>query len=429
MQCITAHLYNVALHNTVMRKQILAFAGIILLMTAACSDSERPEPSLIDTLPLINAPESRGPRLEVGPHDTITLSWMEPDNGGTALRFSTYSDDRWTVPRTAVVIEDMFVNWADLPSVVPLGGSHWFAHWLQKSGPATYAYDVVVSQSHDGGSTWSAPSSPHDDGTQSEHGFVSSFVDDGDTSNDGSVGLIWLDGRKTLNESTGNPLDNGMTLRAAFIDPDGQLHGQQIVDDLVCDCCQTDVAVADSGPVAVFRDRSPDEIRDIYVSRFVDGQWEEPLPLANDRWQIAACPVNGPAIVADGDRVAVTWFSAANNHPVVRVALSDDGGRTFGPPIEIAAENTLGRVGIEALDDRFAVSWLAEENGAASVHIRTVSYETAAGPILTVTQSATLYTVPQMARAGDFLVFAWTVNEDEISRIESARIPIGALLE
>ena len=62
-------------------------------------------------------------------------------------------------------------------------------HWLQKSGPDTYAYDVRLSYSKDDGKTWSPSFIPHHDGTKTEHGFASLFpLGDG-------LGAIWLDGR------------------------------------------------------------------------------------------------------------------------------------------------------------------------------------------------------------------------------------------
>ena len=33
----------------------------------------------------------------------------------------------------------------------------------------------------------------------------------------------------------------------------------------------------------------------------------------NDGWKIAACPVNGPAVAANGKRVALAWFTAPND--------------------------------------------------------------------------------------------------------------------
>ena len=229
----------------------------------------------------------------------------------------------------------MFVNWADLPSVTPLNATHWVAHWLSKSAPDTYAYDVLVAFSGDKGGSWGSPVRPHTDGTPTEHGFVS--IRD----HNGLPALLWLDGRKTGKDRVvDDPKASSMTLRAATIAPDGSLSDEQLVDNIVCDCCQTDVAISTDGPIAVYRNRTVAEIRDIYVTRFVDGAWEQGAAIRDDGWEIPGCPVNGPSIDADGDFVAIAWFSAANDTPVVRVALSTNGGRTFKEPVEIATRRT-----------------------------------------------------------------------------------------
>src|SRR5690606_39921466 len=66
------------------------------------------------------------------------------------------------------------------------------AHWLQKSSDVAYAYDVVLTRSRDGGANWASPVLAHDDGTRSEHGFVSMWAQGSD-----SLGVAWLDGRNT----------------------------------------------------------------------------------------------------------------------------------------------------------------------------------------------------------------------------------------
>ena len=55
------------------------------------------------------------------------------------------------------------------------------------------------------------------------------------------------------------------------------------LDDDVCTCCQTDMALTSTGPVAVYRDRSPEEVRDIYLARLAPaGSWTEPTPVHED---------------------------------------------------------------------------------------------------------------------------------------------------
>ncbi len=340
------------------------------------------------------------------------LSWLRTDTDAVALTYARYADGVWLGASTASESEDMFVNWADLPSVVPLGDGHLAAHWMVLSGAHSHAYDIAFSESVDNGETWSTPITPHTDGTDTEHGFVSIY------SHEGETGLLWLDGRKMVNEVTDDPVASGMTLRSS----------KQLVDELVCDCCQTDVAVASSGPVAVYRDRSVDEIRDISITRLIDGRWQSGIPVANDGWEIWGCPVNGPSIAADGDNVAVAWFTAAEE-PLVNLAVSSDSGETFSAPIEIVRSATLGRVAIAILDDGgVAVSWLeSKESGSSEVKVKRVNADGSAGPVRIIANSASAFSVPQMLRQGSDLVFAWTHSDENEPTIKSARVAIKSL--
>jgi len=171
------------------------------------------------------------------------------------------------------------VNWADFPSLAALPDGTLFAHWLAKSGPGTFAYDVRVTRSRDGGRTWSEPITPHRDGTLTEHGFVSMSPASGQ-----AMGLVWLDGRRTAgtaHEGHGGAQAE-MSLVHSTLDREGRLGPEKILDGRVCDCCQTDAAVAEGATVVVYRDRSEKEVRDMSVVRFVDGRWSEPRPLADD---------------------------------------------------------------------------------------------------------------------------------------------------
>ena len=72
------------------------------------------------------------------------------------------------------------------------------------------------------------------------------------------------------------------------------------------------------------------------------------MPVHNDNWQIAACPVNGPALNAMGRRVAIAWFSAKGDQGHSFVAFSSDAGKSFTAPIPLDDASALGRVDIVA---------------------------------------------------------------------------------
>lgn len=406
----------VFVHNTRMYR----YLALGLFVITGCTPSQSPRLGEPEPFPFSAEGNLVGPRFAEGPDGRLVMSWMRRDEAGATLFFAPVGDKGFGSPTDVVSDAKMFVNWADMPSVMPLEGDHWVAQWLSYSAELTYSYDVVVAQSFDGGETWSGPVAAHTDGTPTEHGFVSMHRE-----TDG-VALLWLDGRQTGGEQTEDPLDTAMTLRAVIMTRDGERLRRQLVDDAVCDCCQTDVAVSAAGPIAVYRNRTGEEIRDIYVSRYADGRWSAGEPLHTDNWVIPGCPVNGPSISANGQFVAVAWFAAPEGRPRVSVLLSSDGGLTFGKPIQIAAEKVSGYVGTALIDDRtLAVSWLAKgEDGPNIVRVRLVDAEGTVGPVVDVGDTSQVRVVPQLGRSGDRLVLAWTDGELHQSRIESVSVPI-----
>ena len=97
---------------------------------------------------------------------------------------------------------------------------------------------------------------PHRDNTQTEHGFVSLIP-----LPDGRLGAVWLDGRnmKDMKDTDEHaPSPESMTLRYAIVDAEGNLSDESELDERVCECCQTSATVTSDGPIAVYRDRSPD---------------------------------------------------------------------------------------------------------------------------------------------------------------------------
>ncbi|MBS1806654.1 MAG: exo-alpha-sialidase [Acidobacteria bacterium] len=351
------------------------------------------------------------PNLAVSPNGRVYLSWIERlGEGRFSLRFSVLEKEKWSAPQTIAEGSNWFVNWADFPSMIALPDGSLAAHWLAKSGPGTFEYDVTISRSFDGGKTWGKPFVPHRDGVKAEHGFVSLFA-----AKDGNLAAVWLDGRE-MKSGEGSGSDHGhghgnMTLRYVKIKRDGTLTDEAVLDTRVCECCQTSAAMTADGPVVVYRDRSEQEIRDTSIVRLRDGQWSQPVSVFQDGWQINGCPVNGPSIAASGRRVAVAWFTGVNNKPRVKLAFSDDAGASFGEPITVDDGNPAGRVEALLLADGSAlVCWLEKIQGGGEVRVRRVKPDGKFDPAMVVsaTGAARSNGFPQMVRVGKTLVFAWT---------------------
>ena len=398
----------------------------VLAAAAACGAPPPLHEALQATLIEIASPagvDAAMPQLAVTPDGRVLASWLEKTADGHRFRFAALEGDAWSAPVTIAEGDRFFANWADVPSIAALADGALAAHWLERSGPGTYAYDVRVRLSRDGGATWSAPVSPHRDGTESEHGFVSMFDQPG-----GGLGLIWLDGRAMAGHGDGMAgMQAEMSLRATSFDGDVP-RPETLVDGRVCECCPTTAAPIAGGVVVAYRDRSPDEVRNIAVARLSDRRWSEPVHVHDDGWEIPGCPVNGPALASDGEaRVALAWFTAPDDRPRVHVAFSADGGRSFSGPVAVDDGAPLGRVDAVLLDDGSAlVSWLEQTTGGAELRVRHVGPDGPRGPSVGIAGVAATRTsgYPRMVRAGDAIVFAWTDAGDP-SAVRASRARLG----
>jgi hypothetical protein len=407
-------------------KAIAAAAFTAALALVACTRSTPRPPAAEWTLHLEPLASPAGnasaqPQLTAS-NDGVILSWLENAGSQTTLKFSERTATGWSDARAIASGDDFFSNWADVPSVVRLADRTLIAHWLQRNGASASGYDLRLARSTDEGRTWAAPFSPHHDGTKTEHGFASLF----DTGS--GLGLVWLDGRAM--KPSANPDEDGtgdMSLRAARFDRDWKQLSEDAVDLRVCECCPTAAAVTTDGVIVAYRNRSADEVRDIYVSRFTGDAWTVPAPVHNDGWRLDGCPINGPALSASGRDVAIAWFTAPHDEAHAFVAFSRDAGRTFGAPIRVDDTGSLGRVDVEQLPDGSAVvGWIELANRSAAFKVRRVERNGQRSAAVTVTDMGEHRNsgYPRLARREQELIFAWTGTGDRL-RVETAtaRVP------
>jgi hypothetical protein len=360
----------------------------------------------------------------------VALTWLEPASADekrrSRLRFARFADGAWSEPVTIVEHDDFFANWADVPWMAQAGDDALVATWPQKTADDTYAYDVMVARSEDGGVSWRVLGPANDDKTPTEHGFVS-LVPEGD-----NVRVFWLDGR-AMAGGPGGHADDGhgggdMMLRTAVI---GTSIGPSVVlDPRVCECCATAAVATSTGPLIVYRDRSPDEVRDISIVRRVQSDWTQPRTVHADNWLIAGCPVNGPAIDARGGTVVLGWYTGAENNGVVRASISTDNGASFAPPVTIDDTWPIGRVDVLVLPSGDAiVSWLDSGTLNGAVMLRRVTADGILGAPLRVAEAGVGHATgfPMIAQIESDLIVVWTDNDDT-THIRAITVPIESVI-
>ena len=376
------------------------------MLAGACADAPESTAPAAEGPPVaegeVPVPAGAGasaPRLAVGPGGAVVLSWSEPEGDDVALRYATWTGAGWSGAQTADTGADRFANPADTPGVTPLADGRMLAHVLTRGAAAGASDARVLFAGAD--RQWGEPALLNTDGVAAEHGFVSAVPLAG-----GRAGVVWLDGR---DQGGGHHGGGDTALRYAEFSADGARQRETVLDARACDCCPTAAVATDRGLVVAYRDRSPTEIRDVGVVRWADGAWTAPTVPHADGWQIDGCPVNGPALAARGDRVALAWFSAADS-AAVQVSISGDGGASWGEALRLDDGAPVGHVGVAILDDgRVVTSWVETVGDAAAIRVRAVGPggRTASRTVATV-EAGRAGGIPRVAALGSRALVAWT---------------------
>ena len=318
-----------------MRRPAVFLAALAAFVLAASGRAAEPAAPAITAAPLAapaTAGKVTGPALARGPDGALWLSWLETADTVTALRVAALdpATRTWRAPVTVARGRDLFVNSADIPALAAGPAGRLAAVWsvnnpAPANAPAAPAaghdhhgpgYHAIVSHSTDAGQTWSAPAPLTRESTSVEFAALTFLAD-------GRLLAAWLDGRaKTAGGksqqlyarilSGPTPADRAPAAASApaAAAPD------TLVDAAVCDCCPLALtAFPDGTALLAYRGRTADEVRDIRVTRFRRTAWDEPRVAAGDDWRIAACPVNGPALVSDGGRGGGAGFTRAAPPP------------------------------------------------------------------------------------------------------------------
>lgn len=352
------------------------------------------------------APDSGESNLHAGPDGTLYLTWSGPGDreGERALRLAQLPPDgnAWGAPQTIVSTPLLMENWADFASLtVGTDGTLW-AQWFQRLPDQDRGYNGWIAQSSDRGATWSAP-------TRLGHEFVSLAPLSG-----GRVLAVWLESSR-VPRGERKPGDPSMRLLSRLLARDGTTLRDWVVDPDVCNCCQTTLANLGEDRVFVaYRGRTPAEIRDHRRAAFDGETWSTPESLHDDGWQIAGCPVNGPAVGAQGRSVAAVWFTAADGKARVQAKRSTDGGATFGPAVAVDLGRPMGRLDLAMLSDASAViTWMEMKAGdnEAGIYARRLFPDGTLSPAMLVAPStqARASGFPRIAtRQDDRIVMSWT---------------------
>jgi BNR repeat-like domain len=348
------------------------------------------------------------PNWSATPDGHAVFSWVEPaKSGGYALRYAVRGASGWSEAHTIVAGRHFFRHPAEVPEVISLNDHLWMAHWVEMPMESSEAEFVYVSSSTDG-MHWSAPVMVNKDRSPVEHGLVSMAA-----GGNGEASLFWLE--------TPQGEDGPGYLMHSVVNAAGQPVKEERLEPDVCNCCPTAVVPTAKGLLVAYRDRTKDDIRDISVLRLVNGHWSQPKNVHADNWKLNACPTNAAAVAARGDRVALAWYTGAQDMPRVQLVFSPDSGATFGKSVLVSTGHAYGYTSVALAGDGTAfVSWLEQgEGNVARVLARVVNSAGAAGPAVQVAVGGRMALgYPRIVNTGAETWITW--GDPKGSKVETA---------
>ncbi len=299
--------------------------------------------------------------------DVAVVTWSARGSGGTDVYAAVSTDAGATfgAPVRVNPVAGGAVTSAERPprvAVASTGGTRTVAVLWIGAAAAPAGPRMLLSRSSDGGRTFAAPIAVSAAKAAGIRGWASLAA-----GRDGAFHASWLDGRDAAAgapagahthhhaPAAGTPTPAASAaprpsmrqdLYHAVIAADGSVAETRLASD-VCFCCKTATLVPPAplaaatlpGDVLVaWRHIYPNSERDIAlaVRTAKTGLFAPPVRVSADRWQLQACPDDGPALAASGTgRLHAVWPSiadpaAATPEKAIYHARSTD-GRTFTP--------------------------------------------------------------------------------------------------
>jgi hypothetical protein len=365
----------------------------LLLAIGACGFAQTLKPVAI---PNPSVAGSIQPNWAVAADGSALLSWVEPAKDGSyTLRYAARRGAAWSEARTIATGRRFWRHPAEMPELTTLSDGTLLAHWVENGKDSSESEYILVSSSRDG-IHWTEPVMAHHDRSAVQHGLASIVA-----SGPREASILWLQALKGE--------DGPVSLMRTIVGADGKEIKEEALDNDVCSCCPTSVVKTAKGLLVAYRGHTPKDIRDINVLRFENGRWSASKNLNPDKWEINACPVNAASAAAKDNRVAISWYTEADDSARVQLVFSSDAGATFTKPTRVSTGPSLGYASTALSNDGGAfVSWIEEATSSSRVLVRLVSPAGAAGPVIQIAEgSRQSLGYPKLLASGSETWIAW----------------------
>jgi hypothetical protein len=342
--------------------------------------------------------------------------WAVHVNGGrVVLRRTTGPGQSWSEPVALSPADERVEADGDArPKIAAGAAGELYVTWTHPLAKPNTG-EIRFVRSVDGGRTFSAPVTVHQDRQQITHRFDAVAV-----SRTGQVFVAWVDRRDAVAAKARGDSDyRGAAVYFAVSDDKGaSFRGDFKVGDHSCECCRIALRPRDDGAMdALWRHVFEPNVRDhaLAVLR-PDGTVTDLRRVTFDDWRIDACPHHGPSLVADAaGTLHAVWFDQP----------SDDAGVFYGRLTEGRVEGqrriggaTAAHADILADHDRVVIAW--KEFDGSTTRLRALISDDGGGTWSERELGGTVDASgqPQLLRVGQQLIVFWNTRVDGLTLVQ-----------
>ncbi|CAN5296266.1 sialidase family protein [soil metagenome] len=307
------------------------------------------------------------------------------DESRLTIRTSIDDGKSWLAPRIIDTGADKIAAQGESRPRLAFGPKGWVVIAYVRPLAKNYTGEVRMLRSADGGKTFSAPFTVHQDRQLIAHRFVSLAFD-----GKGDLHTLWIDKRdaekfEKTNSKAQETAGKGRTesgpgyVGAAIYRNVSKDGGLSFGDDLKladhsCECCRIGLARAwDGSVVAMWRHVFAPNIRDHAFAALGEGASATRLQRSTfDDWKVDACPHHGPALSpfeSDGGKANgyhAVWFGIKAGAAQVRYARLDSNGAPVTTPIALPDE-AAEHADVIGVGKKVAIAWRSYDGTAMNL--------------------------------------------------------------
>jgi hypothetical protein len=321
----------------------------------------------------------------------------------------------WSAPRLLETGGDAISADGENRPKLAFGPHDWAVISYTQPLKKPYTGFIRMLRSTDGGQTFSAPFTVHQDRQEITHRFESIAFDA-----TGRLHTLWIDKRDLPPPGSERSYVGAAIYRNTSVDGGASFGPDTKVADHTCECCRIGIAPDAQGvPHALWRHVFGEQTRDHAMAALTDSPQPPPITRATeDDWQVNACPHHGPGLATaqdDGGFHAV-WFGirkeGGHDHPAVRYGRLTAEGAPVPGSVRALPDPRAEHADVAAYRRHVAIVWRSTDGQRTTLKAWVSRDAGATFEVRTLATAQGYNDHPRLVQSGPKMVVVWRLPQE-----------------